>query len=221
VIRQLHIKLPRTLLPPAEGYPKEELNAAYKSICDNEHIIKQISKGTKAEGNIGNLAVLLDTLFIELNDNLPAYLPPGLHLNLAEVKLLGMNVYTLLSQTSKSIVSGAVSLLEDILEKAKSKIAGKAPKQKAFLYSLHDINISACLAALNITSRPTYGGILLIELHKHPETKEHFIKIMYKKKSEDTGELQNIKVNGDFLVKISNFEKLLQNFASTTENLSD
>lgn len=66
--------------------------------------------------------------------------------------------------------------IEDKLQKASAE-----PNRKLFLYSVHDTTLIPCLMAMGIFDLqwPPYAADITVELYKHKQTDEAFIKVSY------------------------------------------
>jgi len=212
----LNIKFIHKFEVPPQGYPKERQKKAYKVLQDNKDTMKALAKEYENKDDVSLILQLLDTYLVEADAKIRPHLPPDFDLDINKATLIYESIYDLLCQTSRYIVAASVYLLQDIVAKATKKIHGDTPNQKAFIYSLHDISITGCLAAFTEQFfRPNYTATLLFEMHKHPQAEEYYIKILYKNSPED--ELVEIPINGSKLISLNEFQEITKNFENDTK----
>ncbi|XP_029980075.1 lysophosphatidic acid phosphatase type 6 isoform X1 [Sphaeramia orbicularis] len=74
-------------------------------------------------------------------------------------------------------------LLHTLLDNIDQKLqeTSSEPNRKLFLYSAHDTTLIPCLMALGIFDMrwPPYAADITVELHKHQQTNEAFVKVSY------------------------------------------
>lgn len=74
-------------------------------------------------------------------------------------------------------------LLHTLLDNIDQKVqeTSSEPDRKLFLYSAHDTTLIPCLMALGIYDMrwPPYAADITVELHKHQQTNEAFVKVSY------------------------------------------
>lgn len=66
-------------------------------------------------------------------------------------------------------------LLADILNVTKAAIAGNTDQPKLYLYSAHENNVAALMAAINVfkAHQPKYGSTISLELRRKTSTGEY------------------------------------------------
>lgn len=215
----LAIKFSEKLEPPDGGYPHKRQQLNYDIISQNKELLKMITEDNKED--LGKGLKILNTMEVEAEFNVPVYIPKGVDMGTAS--LLKNSIYQLHCETSKHSVASAVYLLSDILLKMQMKAAGKIPRQKAYIYSVHDINITGCLAAFTkghscstelfpekILEWPDYSATLLFEVHKG--VNDFYIETIYHRSCP----LQNNDV-GSFLIPLQTFQKVVNNFTDNSK----
>ncbi|XP_035532012.1 lysophosphatidic acid phosphatase type 6 [Morone saxatilis] len=106
-------------------------------------------------------------------------------------------------------------LLHTMLANIDQKLQGTSsePDRKLFLYSAHDTTLIPCLMALGVFDMrwPPYAADITLELHKHRQTDEAFVKVSY------IGQDQLIQGCSGVYCPLEEFKQALSSYSLSSE----
>uniref|UniRef100_A0A3B4A4Z7 Uncharacterized protein n=1 Tax=Periophthalmus magnuspinnatus TaxID=409849 RepID=A0A3B4A4Z7_9GOBI len=111
--------------------------------------------------------------------------PPALDTwrNKVEQRAIDMMCYIYNPSKRESLQLCVGPLLHILLLNFEDKLQGALPEpnRKLFLYSVHDTTLIPCLMAMGIFDMrwPPYAADITLELYKHRQTKEAYVKVSY------------------------------------------
>ncbi|XP_047507048.1 venom acid phosphatase Acph-1-like [Pieris napi] len=202
---------PRYLRLKNELYKLPEIESYLKSSQD---LFKFLSKNTGSNITVPEDVFFLDNLFQTLNNvNVPT--PKWAEQIMPKIKEMTKIEYMLMYYTDELIRLSAGGLLSDIFNVTNAKVMEGKKQPKLFLYSAHENNVAALLAATRtfIPHQPKYGSTVSLELWKNRMTNEYSFMVVYAPEAGGVGMMLPVNGCGDrYLCDYNTFLKLTQDY---------
>ncbi|XP_069362120.1 venom acid phosphatase Acph-1-like [Maniola hyperantus] len=115
-------------------------------------------------------------------------------------------------------------LMSDIVNKTKAAIAGNTDVAKLYLYSAHEDNVAALLAALRVFEphQPIYGSAAILELRRNRDTGKYGVMVVYASETGVPGQVLPIAdCGGAPICDYDKFIKLTQDLLLTRQEFKN
>ncbi|XP_022116393.1 venom acid phosphatase Acph-1-like [Pieris rapae] len=206
-----YFNCPRYVRLKDELYQLPEIESYLKSSQD---LLKTLSENTGSNISVPEDVFILDNLFQTLN-NVNVSTPKWAEQVMPKIKEMTEIEYSLMYYTDELIRLSAGGLLTDIINVTNAKIKGDKKQPNLFLYSAHENNVAALLAATRtfIPHQPKYGSTVSLELWKDRMTDEYSFMVVYAAEAGGDGVMLPVNGCGDrYLCDYNTFLKLTQDY---------
>ncbi|CAH3836012.1 unnamed protein product [Pieris brassicae] len=205
------LNCPRYLRLKDELYQLPEIESYLMSSQD---LFKTLSKNTGSNITVPEDVFFLDNLFQALN-NVNVSTPKWAERIMPQIKEMTEIEYSLMFYTDELIRLSTGGLLSDIFNVTNAKVKEGKEQPKLFLYSAHENNVAALLAATRtfIPHQPKYCSAVSLELWKNRMTNEYYFMVVYAAEAGGDGVMLPVNGCGDrYLCDYNTFLKLTQDY---------
>ncbi|CAK1549738.1 unnamed protein product [Leptosia nina] len=162
---------------------------------ESQEFFRLLSQYTKSDISTPEDVFYLDNLFQTLN-NVDIQTPEWAQQMMPKIKETTKFEYMLMFYTDELIKLSAGGLLEDIFNATSGVIKGARSVPKLFLYSAHENNVAALLAATRtfMPHQPRYGSTVSLELWRNRMSGDYAFMVVYSPEAGGPGVV--LPVNG-------------------------
>ncbi|KAI8427623.1 hypothetical protein MSG28_002109 [Choristoneura fumiferana] len=185
-----------------------------------QNLFNYLSEKTGSNITTPEAVFYLDSLFQTL-ENVNIWPPKWATDVMPQIKEMTKIEYAVETYSSELLRLAAGVLMTDIVNATNRAVAGYLDQPKMRLYSAHENNVAAVMAAVRAfqAHQPNYGATFSLELRKHRTTGRHGIAAVY---SQNTGQPEEIVpiqgCGGGQLCDYDTFLKLVQDIMWSPED---